>query len=373
MTTKPRGLYLHTPFCVRKCNYCDFASFKETDCTWREKYIDALCHEIELYADKGISIDTIFFGGGTPSLLTTSEFSRIVDKIKETFVVLLNAEFTIEANPKTLNEEKLKAFMTSGVNRLSIGLQSIHDNEQKKLGRIHNYDDFLSIYHMARRLGIKNINVDLMYGIPDQTMESFSKTVESVIALEPEHVSLYGLILEEGTPLYNARETLSFPTEDDECDMYYLATSLMRKNGYLHYEISNYAKEGYTCRHNMKYWHADEYIGVGLAAHSYFSGARYGNTDDIVEYLAGDYAKYDCAEMLDNDSLAYEYVMLHLRLAEGFDLSEYRELFGRNFRQGREESLSMMEKNGLLTMESDRISLTESGFYVSNNILTELL
>lgn len=373
MTTKPRGLYLHTPFCVRKCNYCDFASFKEADCAWRESYIDTLCHEIEMYAEKGISIDTIFFGGGTPSLLSTDEFRRIFDKINETFVVLPNTEFTIEANPKTLTEKKLKSFMSLGVNRLSIGLQSIHENEQKILGRIHNYDDFLSTYHMARRLGIKNINVDLMYGIPEQTMESFGKTLESVIALAPEHISLYGLILEEGTPLYNARECLAFPTEDDECDMYYLATDLMRKNGYLHYEVSNYAREGFACRHNMKYWHADEYIGVGLAAHSYYSGVRYGNGGDATEYLAGDYAKYDSGDLLDNESLAYEYVMLHLRLADGFALSEYQERFGVDFCHGREEILSVMEKNGLLSMENGRISLTERGFYVSNNILTELL
>ena len=373
MITKPRGLYLHIPFCVRKCNYCDFASFKVADCTWREKYIDTLCHEIGMYADEGISIDTIFFGGGTPSLLTVGEFSQIVDKIRETFVILPNTEFTIEANPKTLTEEKLKCFMSFGVNRLSIGLQSIHENEQKSLGRIHSYNDFLATYHMARCLGMKNINVDLMYGIPDQTMESFCKTLESVIALEPEHISLYGLILEEGTPLYNSRETLNFPTEDEECEMYYFATDLMRKNDYLHYEISNYAKNGYISRHNMKYWHADEYIGVGLAAHSYYSGIRYGNSPNINEYLTGDYAKYDTGEVLDKDSLAYEYVMLHLRLAEGFDLSEYRERFGVDFRLGREEILLMMEKNGLLMMENGRISLTERGFYVSNNILTELL
>lgn len=373
MTTKPRGLYLHTPFCVRRCNYCDFASFKETDCTWREKYIDTLCHEIELYADKGISIDTIFFGGGTPSLLTASEFSRIVDKIKETFVVLPNAEFTIEANPKTLNEEKLKAFMTSGVNRLSIGLQSIHDNEQKKLGRIHNYDDFLSIYHMARRLGIKNINVDLMYGIPDQTMESFCDTLRSVIDLAPEHISLYGLILEEGTPLYDAKDKLIFPTEDEECDMYYKAAEFMQRAGYNHYEISNYAKDGFECRHNLKYWHADEYVGVGLAAHSYYSNVRYGNPDDIHEYLSGNYARYGREDALDHDSLSYEYVMLHLRLAEGFRLSEYERRFGKDFRSGREDILSKLKACGLLTIENDKIALTERGFYVSNNILTELL
>ena len=373
MITKPRGLYLHIPFCVKKCNYCDFSSFKESNCNWRKKYIDTLCQEIELYSDKDISIDTIFFGGGTPSLLTACEFKRIVDRINETFVVLPNAEFTIEANPKTLTEEKLKGFMSLGVNRLSVGLQSIHETEQKILGRIHNYDNFLSTYHMARRLGIKDINVDLMYGIPDQTMDSFRQTLESVIALEPDHVSVYGLILEEGTPLYNSRETLNFPTEDDECEMYYLATDIMRKMGYLHYEISNYAKDGYQSRHNMKYWHADEYIGLGLAAHSYYQGRRYGNSADIDEYLAGDYAKYDFEEALDSESLAYEYVMLRLRLSEGFDFSEYQGLFGRDFRQGREDILSKMEKNGLLTMENGRIALTERGFYVSNNILTELL
>jgi oxygen-independent coproporphyrinogen-3 oxidase len=373
MTTKPIGLYLHVPFCVRKCNYCDFCSFKVNECQWREEYIDALCQEIQLYKCKNIAVDSIFFGGGTPSLLTEEEFYRIVQKINECFAVTDDVEFTLEANPKTLTEEKLSYFVNCGLNRLSIGLQSIHDNEQKMLGRIHNYDDFISIYNSARRLGISNINVDLMYGIPEQTLDSFNATLDSIIALSPEHISLYGLILEEGTPFFEAKESLSLPNEDVECDMYYLACERLADVNYSHYEISNYAKDGCTCKHNLKYWHDEEYIGVGLSAHSYFEGRRYGNTSDISKYLSGSYSVCDDGDIIDFQSAAYEYVMLALRLKEGFSLWDYQSRFGVDFRLGREDTIAMLIKNELLLIDGDRLSLTEKGFYVSNNILTELL
>ncbi len=373
MTTDSRGLYVHIPFCVRKCNYCDFASFGCSSIDWRERYIDALCGEILSYRDKSIGIDSIFFGGGTPSLLTPSEFERIVSAIAEGFNVFPNTEFTLEVNPKTVDEEKLASYVRYGVNRLSIGLQSIHENEQKILGRIHNFDDFLKTYYLARKSGIKNINVDLMYGIPEQTMESFGETLRRVTDLSPEHISLYGLILEEETPFYRIKDKLPLPTEDTECDMYYLAANKLSAAGYSHYEISNYAKEGYECRHNLKYWHCEEYIGVGLSAYSYFDGARFGNSDSIEEYLGGSYAKYSREDKLDKDALAYEYVMLAFRLKEGFSLDEYKVRFDRDFLEGRADIIDRFEKVGYLINRNGRIALTESGFYVSNSILTELL
>ncbi len=373
MITKPRGLYVHIPFCVRKCNYCDFASFGCSSIDWRERYIDALCGEILSYKDKNIVIDSIFFGGGTPSLLTPLEFEKIVCTLAESFSILPDTEFTVEANPKTVDEEKLACYVRCGVNRLSIGLQTIHENEQKILGRIHNFDDFLKTYDLARKSGIKNINVDLMYGIPEQTIESFGETLHRVIELSPEHISLYGLILEEGTPFYKVKDKLQLPTEDTECDMYYLAAKVLSSADYSHYEISNYAKEGYECRHNLKYWHCEEYIGVGLSAYSYFDGARFGNSDSIEEYLSGSYAKYDMEDRLDIDSLAYEHVMLALRLKEGFSLDDYKDRFGRDFLDGRAEIIHCFEKAGYLKNDNGRIALTESGFYVSNSILTELL
>ena len=373
MTTKPIGLYVHVPFCVRKCNYCDFCSFGVEDCSWRDAYINTLCREIQLYRGKNISIDSIFFGGGTPSLLTADEFGTIVERIRECFDVTEDVEFTIEANPKTINEDKLSAFINCGVNRLSIGLQSIHKNEQKILGRIHNYDDFLSIYRTARKLGVKNVNVDLMYGIPEQTIDSFKSTLDNVLSLSPEHISLYGLILEEGTPFFEMVNDLNLPEEDSECDMYYLACDKLLENGFSHYEISNYSKDGYACRHNLKYWRDEEYIGVGLAAHSYFEGRRYGNTRDVEKFLAREFALCDGVETIDIESMAYEYVMLALRLKEGFSLRDYKSRFGVDFCKGRENKIRMLAENDLLKIDGDRLSLTEKGFYVSNNILTELL
>ena len=373
MTTDGRGLYVHIPFCVRKCNYCDFCSFNLSDVDWRGKYIDALCAEIDSYKGRNIAIDTIFFGGGTPSLLTPAEFERIWGVLKESFVILPCAEFTVEANPKTLDGEKLSAYKSCGVNRLSIGLQSIHGNELKILGRIHNFDEFLDSYSLARECGIDNINIDLMYGIPEQTMDSFRETLRQVLALKPEHISLYGLILEEGTPLFNKKEDITFPTEDTECDMYYLAARELASAGYSHYEISNYASADRECRHNLKYWRCEEYIGVGLSAYSYFDGRRFGNTENIKEYLSSDCEKYSYEEKVDKEIEAYEYVMLGLRLAEGFSLSDYRRRFSRDFCDGRAQIIDGFIKAEYMSIDNDRIRLTDRGFYVSNSILTELI
>lgn len=373
MKTDGRGLYVHIPFCIRKCNYCDFCSFNMSEVGWRNDYIDALCKEIESYRERNIAIDSIFFGGGTPSLLTPGEFEKICSAINRSFVVLPDTEFTIEANPKTLDAAKLAAFKKCGVNRLSIGLQSIHENELKILGRIHNFDEFADSYRLAREFGIDNINIDLMYGIPEQTMESFEKTLCQVLSLNPEHISLYGLILEEGTPLFNKKDEISFPPEDTECDMYYLAARMLSEAGYSHYEISNYARADKECHHNLKYWRCEEYIGVGLAAYSYLDGYRYGNTDVAAEYFNSDRTKYVTEVKLDNSDMAYEYVMLGFRLKEGISLSEYKRLFGIDFLVGREEKISAFIMAGYLAYNSDRLSLTESGFYVSNSIINELI
>ena len=373
MATKTVGLYVHIPFCVRKCNYCDFCSFCPTDAGWREEYIDRLCREIESYSDRGIMLDSIFFGGGTPSLLSASEFGRICASIRASFEITAECEFTIEANPKTIDREKLSMYRSCGVNRLSMGLQSIHENELKILGRIHNFDEFLSSYSLAREYGIDNINIDLMYGIPEQSMDSFHKTLDAVCALSPQHISLYGLIIEEGTPFYEWRDRLDLPTEDSECDMYELASRILRERGYNHYEISNYARAGYESRHNLKYWRCEEYIGVGLAAYSCFEGHRFSNSEDPIEYISSPDGKPHSDEPLDIGDRAYEYVMLGLRLAEGFSLSEYRDMFGEDFYLQRKGKIDYMIERGYVRLEGDRISLTDSGFYVSNFLLTELI
>ncbi len=373
MITKPIGLYIHIPFCVRKCNYCDFCSYPLDKIDWKKRYINRLCWELRQYRDKGISIDSIFFGGGTPSLLSCEEFGLIVSEIFDVFDVSSDAEFTIEVNPKTVDKKKFEYFVSCGVNRISIGLQSIHENEMKILGRIHNYNEFLECFNLARDVGIKNINVDLMYGIPEQSIESFDKTLSNILSLSPEHISLYGLIIEEETPFGRNVDLLDLPGDDAECDMYDLACERLKEAGYLHYEISNYAKEGYFCKHNLKYWHDEEYIGVGIAAHSYYNGRRFGNCSDVNAYLDSDCAKYDQDEVISRDTEAYEFVMLGLRLSEGFSLSKYKNRFGVDFLNGRENLIHSLVNAGYILISDDRISLTERGFYVSNLILNELI
>ena len=373
MKTKSYGLYVHIPFCLKKCAYCDFCSFINADFPQKAEYIDALCDEIDSYAGKGIVLDTVFFGGGTPSLLSGGEFQKIVSHIRSAFSLSDDTEFTIESNPKTINAENLGEYIKAGVNRISIGLQSVNENELSSLGRIHNYSEFLESYNLARKVGVKNINVDLMYGIPEQTKKSFFETLEKVVALSPEHISVYGLILEEGTPLYKNASSYRMPSEDEECDMYYLAADYLGKAGYSHYEISNYAKAGYECRHNLKYWHCDEYIGVGLSAYSYFEGKRYGNTTDRYAYLLADGGITIYEEPVTDEALAYEYVMLGLRLAEGFSLNQYKERFKSDFLCGREEIIKRFVDAGYLLVDGDRMFLTEQGFYVSNSIINALI
>ena len=375
MKTESIGLYVHIPMCIKKCNYCDFCSYPERNAEWRDRYIDTLCSEIDGYKGKNLSVNTVFFGGGTPSLLSESELEKICSHITKSFSVDASAEFTLEANPKTLTREKLKSYMLMGVNRLSMGVQSIHENELKILGRIHNYSDFLESYSIARKCGIDNINLDLMYGIPNQTLSSFEMTLDKILSLSPEHISLYGLILEEGTPFFKMKDTLDIPEEDAECDMYYLAVRKLFNSGYSHYEISNYSKPGYECRHNLKYWHNESYVGVGVSAYSYLNGVRFGNSSEIDEYLSCDREKYILREANEStENEAFDYVMLGLRLSEGISLSDYKKRFGIEFlTEERNDLIKEYSKLGMVDLIGDRLRLTDKGLYISNRILTDLL
>jgi oxygen-independent coproporphyrinogen-3 oxidase len=374
MKAKPIGLYVHIPFCKKKCNYCDFCSFSNLDESCRKTYITKLIGEIGNYKrEERIKVDTVFFGGGTPSLLSPKEFELIGDAIYDSFCIMENAEFTVEANPGTVSEEKIRTLISCGVNRISLGMQTIHENELKILGRIHTYNKFLSAYNLVRKCGIENISIDVMYGIPEQTMDSYKKTLGEVVALKPEHISAYGLILEENTDFWNRKSRLNLPSEDVECDMYFMACELLMKNGYSHYEISNFAKPGFESRHNLKYWRDEEYIGVGIAAHSYFKEERFSNSDKLPEYLSQSSANYISRELIDKNSHAYEYAMLALRLSSGFSLSEYQEKFGLDFLSSNREKVDRYIEEGYMHLKGDRISLSEKGFYVSNTILTDLL
>ena len=370
MATDKLGLYVHIPYCVRKCNYCDFCSLPNGRDAVPDSYIDALCMEISSYGrEPKRRLDTVYFGGGTPSLLSAWQMEKIIAAVHNAFEISDFAEITLEANPGTLTEEKARGYKALGFNRVSLGLQSIHEKEMKKLGRIHNYEDFVSSFNLLREVGFDNINVDLMYAIPYQTLNSFKSTLDAVIALSPEHISAYGLILEEGTPLYSEKDILPLPTADEECDMYELATEILYRAGYEHYEISNYAREGKRSRHNLLYWRLAEYIGVGVAAHSFLDGKRFYNTEDVGAYLN---APLSAKEMCEVD-LAFEYVMLGLRTKDGFSLSDYEGRFGKSFIDGREDILSRLEGEGLIVVGDDRIALTERGFYISNSILVEIL
>ena len=365
------GLYIHLPFCVRKCAYCDFCSFAGVDGSVISEYADALASEILSYRERGFKVDTVFFGGGTPSLLSPEDFLKIMRAVRESFLLSDEAEITLEANPKTLDRKKIESFVSSGVNRISLGLQSIHENELKILGRIHSYSEFLDTYRLCREAGIDNVNVDLMYGLPEQTVESFKETLRAVIDLSPEHISVYGLILEEGTPLYEKQSTLSFPSEDCEYEMHLLADRHLSRAGYCHYEISNYSRAGKESRHNLKYWRCEEYIGVGVSAHSYLDGYRFGRTQSLTEYLRGN-REYLNKEYIDRDGEALEKIMLGLRLREGISLKEYEDLFGFDLTEKHREKLITLEKMGYARIYSGRLSLTAEGFYVSNYIINEL-
>jgi len=372
METDSIGLYVHIPFCLRKCNYCDFCSAASGEAE-REVYISRLTDEIESYRrDEPITVDTLFFGGGTPSILTVRQLEVIMRSVRKTFRLAEDCEITLEVNPKTASEEKLRGFRELGINRLSIGMQSIHENEQKILGRIHNFQDFLDTYRAARAVGIANIGVDLMYGIPEQTLDSFEKTLSAVIKLSPEHIYCYGLIIEEGTPFWRERDRLPIPSEDEECLMYDLAHRILTEHGYDHYEISNYARQGYKSRHNLKYWHDEEYIGVGLSAHSYHLGKRYYNTSSMDEYISDGCAHYDMEDGGGKKD-PFEYAMLALRLSDGILLSEYESLFGRSFTEGNEQLISSLISAEYIEISGGRLYLTPKGFYVSNSIMAELL
>lgn len=374
MTTEPIGVYVHIPYCIRKCNYCDFCSLPEGGGGVPDVYVDRLCEEILAYRGEcKIPASTLYFGGGTPSLLCSPQLEKIISALNLVFDFTSELEFTLEANPGTVNEEKLRQLRGLGVNRLSLGMQSAHVNELSALGRIHNHTDLTDAFLAARRVGFDNISCDLMYGIPHQTEQSFRDTLTALTELNPEHISVYGLMIEEGTPFYEMQGTLPLPSEELECEMYYLADKLLTSSGYSHYEISNYAKEGKESRHNLKYWYASEYLGFGAAAASFFCGKRFVNTSNVSEYLKSNGASYNTCEALTDTDIEFEYCMLRLRLKEGIVLADYKDKFGRDFYDGREGVIEKMSMLGLLEAGKERIALTAKGFYLSNTVMCELL
>ena len=369
------GIYIHVPFCRRKCLYCDFCSFTDTDAKTRARYADALVREIRSYHASlaPYRVSTVFIGGGTPSLLTPDETERVFDALRDCFDIAPDAEITSEVNPATADEKKLVRWRNVGINRLSIGVQSFSDAELTALGRLHTADGAEAFFRAARRAGFENIGLDLMYGIPGQTAQSFRETLQRAARLSPEHISAYSLQLEEGTPFYAHRAEFALPDDDGNADLYDLAVHELGAAGYRHYEISNYAKPGYASRHNLRYWRMSPYIGIGVAAYSFFEGERYGHSRDLAAYLADDFTHRPAPEpRLDADA-EEEYIMLALRLADGIDDADFCRVFGTTFTQRYGRRMEPFVGRGLAVRTGKGWALTDRGMYVSLAILAEIL
>lgn len=380
---KQLGIYIHIPFCIQKCVYCDFLSFPADDGAKRA-YMAALNEEIQAAAKdyKEYQVKTIFFGGGTPSSIAKELIGDCLLTVQTHFRVADNAEITLELNPGTASLEKLEYLKNAGVNRLSIGLQSADDKELKRLGRIHTYKDFLSTYEWARCAGFQNINVDLMSALPGQSLAAWKGTLHAVLALQPEHISAYSLILEEGTKLYDQISQYP-PIPDEETDrmMYHETKRLLAKHGYIRYEISNYAKKGFESRHNQIYWqrgcdHIRDYIGFGLGASSTVENHRYRNTDKLSEYMAfcktPDKLRRD-EELLSSRELMEEFLFLGLRRMQGISISEFERTFGVRLDSIYQKVIKKWKKAGCLDEKNGFLFLTELGIDISNAVLADFL
>lgn len=367
-------LYLHIPFCIKKCDYCDFLSGPSTR-TGQESYIYALLREIKaVSAVEKRSVDTVFIGGGTPSVPECDVMEKLLQGLQENFHFSLNAEITIEANPGTLTSEKLALYRKYGINRISIGLQSPKDEELEVLGRIHNYRQFLESYQMAREAGFSNINVDMMFAIPGQSYEGWIENLRTVAELGPEHISAYSLIVEEGTP-FSKRE-LELPDEDTEYRMYEDVAKVLGEYDYHQYEISNYAKENRECRHNEGYWQRKDYLGLGLGAASLIGNERFTNTTDMQEYLENsgvpERIRKDREVLTEKDEMA-EFMFLGLRMTEGVSKAEFQEYFGNAVEKIYGEVLEKYKRQGMLAEKENRIFLTRAGIHVSNVVMADFL
>ncbi|HCT92023.1 MAG TPA: oxygen-independent coproporphyrinogen III oxidase [Lachnospiraceae bacterium] len=368
-------IYVHIPFCLRKCRYCDFLSFP---CGGKERarYLSALGQEIAC-CGRGRAegaVTSIYFGGGTPSLLSDEQMGYLMGCVKRQFSLTPDAEITMEANPGTLTASRLAGYRRAGINRLSIGCQSVHDSELSALGRIHRYGDFRESYHMAREAGFANINVDLMYGLPGQTAASWRQSLETVCALGPEHVSAYSLIVEAGTPF--ADMDLDLPDEDAERQMAADAVEILADHGYTRYEISNFARPGFTCCHNIGYWDGTPYISFGLGASSYMGQTRWRNTRSMENYLKN-VSSPAClrrdVEILTIENRMEEFMFLGLRMTAGVSRSEFAKRFGVSMNEVYGEKIEHFVREKLLTNSGDRVFLTERGLDLANVVMAEFL
>lgn len=374
MSCRELALYVHIPFCRSKCVYCDFASYPGREAVW-EPYLTALLDELRAWKERLCEYEaaTIFIGGGTPSLLPAEMIERILDGVGSCVKVHPGAEITMEANPGTLSREKLIRCRKAGVNRLSFGAQSMNDALLRRLGRIHTAQDVRMAVEEARAAGFGNLSLDLMYALPGQTMEDWRQTLEQAVALAPEHLSAYSLIVEEGTPLHDrvSRGETEVPDDDMAVEMQRMAIDLLSSAGYGRYEISNFALADYACRHNLVYWRRGEYLGVGCAAHSLMNGERFENPRSLDEYLSG--KRRQNVVRLTREDRMEETLMLSTRTCRGMDLEAYRREFGVDFCASRARKLKQLERMGLVRVEQGFLRLTRTGMEVQNAVVVELL
>lgn len=378
---KKIGVYIHIPFCKQKCYYCDFISYANKE-QYFDKYVQALIAEMSSFLDNNdVEIETIYIGGGTPSIIDAKYIEKVMAKLQEKNALITAKEITIEVNPGTVTEEKLKTYKKIGINRLSIGLQSTDNNILKTIGRIHSYEDFLNTYKLARNQGFGNINVDLMIGLPNQKISDIKSSLEKITELKPEHISVYSLIVEENTPIEKMLNIgkLELPDEELERNMYWYVKNVLELNGYKHYEISNFAKEGYESKHNLDCWNQKEYIGFGVAAHSYIDDVRFGNTGSIEEYWKncenGEFEKNRIIDEVEKDvfSREQEFMLIGLRKIDGVFIQDFKNKFGDNPIFIFKDELSKLVDEGLVVVDFDSIRLTNKGLDLANLVWEEFV
>lgn len=386
---KELELYIHIPFCIKKCRYCDFLSAPASE-SIRQAYVDQLLKEICVTGTKyrDYQVTSVFAGGGTPSVLSAQQMQCLLDQLRSSFHILPDAEITVECNPGTVDAEKMQAYLESGVNRLSMGLQSADEQELRLLGRIHTFAQFVDNYKLARNMGFKNINIDLISALPGQKETVYEKTLKKVLELRPEHISAYSLIIEEGTPFFDrygqaevlrekGKEQHLLPTEEEERRMYEMTKKLLKCAGYHRYEISNYALDGFECRHNTGYWQRENYLGIGLGAASLIENVRFSNTANLEEYLKLDFIKPDTAVAerteLDIQAQMEEFMFLGLRMMCGVSAEKFQNKFKKTIDQVYGEVLDRQLQDGFIKRNKNGYCLTDYGIDVSNYVMSEYL
>ncbi|NLI58568.1 MAG: oxygen-independent coproporphyrinogen III oxidase [Clostridium sp.] len=376
---KSISLYIHIPFCKSKCYYCDFNSFPCRD-ELIPAYFNALEKELIQYQKKlkHYKINTIFIGGGTPSVVDSNNIYRLMLLLNENFDIDKDGEVTIESNPGTLTDEKLDTYIKSGINRLSIGLQAVQDRLLKKLGRVHGLEEFDAGYNLALKAGFKNINIDLIFGIPHQTLDDWNETLEYVIKCSPAHLSCYSLKIEEGTVFGEKLNRGEITPVGDDCDrkMYWMAIEKLSKKKYQHYEISNFSKEGFLCRHNLVYWKNLEYIGIGAGSHSFFDNIRYNNIVSLDKYVNNvnkDISILENQQLIEKEDRISEYMILGLRLTEGICLEDFKNKFKMEIFEVYNKEIENLIKRNLIRIDGNMLKLTSLGLDLANQVFMEFL